>query len=124
MPLIKEAVGGVEYGFAPLKFKELRQIRQMKQVDNAFERLDQWTPFLKSSMERAGSQLPDLEDMDVDEFARVFAALINYVMKASGVPLGAKGEDQPAAEKPLTGAISTDSSLPLPADGPSSTLTV
>jgi hypothetical protein len=115
VPLIKETIEGVEYGFAPLKFKELRQIRQMKQATDGFERLDEWTPFLKSSMERAGSQLPDLEEMDVDQFGRVFAALIGCVMKASGVEMKPVGEELPAVANLSSGASSTASSSPLPA---------
>jgi hypothetical protein len=115
VPLVKETIGGAEFGFAPLKFKELRAIRQMKQSGDGFERLDQWTPFLKSSMERAGSTLPDLEEMDVDEFGIVFAELIRCVMKASGVEIKTTGEALPAVENHLTGAISTASSSPLPA---------
>lgn len=115
MPLIKETIEGVEYGFAPLKFKELRKIKALKQGGDSFERLDEWTPFLKSSMERGGSQLPDLEEMDIDQFGRVFAELIRCVMKASGVEIKTPGEALPAVESLLNGAISTASSSPLPA---------
>ncbi len=127
MPFIKQKVEGVEYGFAPLKLKELRAVKKMKATGDAFERLDEWMPFLKSSVERGAlywnglykyslpEALPDLDEMDLDAAGLVFAGLIAGVMKASGMELAIKGEAAPVVESELIGTTSTDSSSPLPA---------
>lgn len=113
MPVITKKIEGATYSFAPLKFKELRQLREMKLSGDGFERLSQWLPFLKSSVERAGAgTLPDFEEMDVDTFGVVFAEMIASVMEASGMILG---EAKPATESLSSGAISIASSSPQPA---------
>jgi hypothetical protein len=116
MPVITKTIEGVEHSFAPLKFKELRQLTEMKVSGDGFERLNQWLPFLKSSVERGGAgTLPDFEEMDVDTFRVVFAEMIACVMEASGVKLAPLGEAQPVTESLSSGVPSMASSSPQPA---------
>ncbi len=93
MPIVKETIEGREYSFAPIKLKELRKLQKDKIAAGStiFEGIDFWKPYIDSSMERAGSQAPDLEDMEVDVANRVFSQLIEGVMKASGVELHSHG---------------------------------
>ena len=87
MPIITKKIQGTEYRFASLKLKEVRALQVLKSGDNVIERFDEWKPFLTESLKRGGSQLPDLEEMDVQEAGVVFAELIHGVMEASGMPL-------------------------------------
>ena len=114
MPLVKKEIEGVKYGFAPLKLKELKAVRAMNKASDVFQRLDDWKPFIESSMQRAGSTMPDIDDMDLETAGKVFEELLGAVMEASGMKLALPGEAQPAAGE-ANGATSTASSSPLPA---------
>ena len=109
MPLIEKEIGGVKYGFAPLKLRELRAIGALKKQNHSFESLEQWKPFIEASMKRAGSEMPDIEDMDIETAGKVFADLIFATMEASSIVAGAKGEEVPAAATSSIGDNSTAS---------------
>jgi hypothetical protein len=89
MPIIKKVIQETEYSFAPLRVKQIRAIRAMKKTDDAVELLDAWVPMIQDSMQRAGSQMPDLEEMDLETGNGLLAEMIGAVMEASGSRLAA-----------------------------------
>jgi hypothetical protein len=99
VPIVKRSIAGQEYSFAPLKLKHLKAINKARQDRTVFERIDEWAPMIQDSMQRAGSEMPDVEDMDIEQAGEVFAELIKAVMNASGYDVEVKGQGgaQPVA---------------------------
>jgi hypothetical protein len=121
VPKITAVIEGREYSFAPLTIKEMKHLARSKEMQgqNLFDTMDVWRPYIENSMNRAGNDMPEFEDMDAESGSNVFAALIRAVMEASGVKLAPVGEAGPA---PTNGATFTVSSSRLP-DGSLPTLT-
>ena len=99
MPIVKRSIAGQEYSFAPLKLKHLKAINRARREQTVFERIDEWAPMIQDSMKRAGSEMPDIEDMDIEQAGEVFAELIKGVLAASGLHAEVKtqGEAKPVA---------------------------
>lgn len=112
MPVVKATIGGREYSFAPLLLKEIRYLKNKRDEAGAdvFSQIDLWKPCIESSLKRAGSNsMPDLEEMTIEDANVAFAAMIEHLMKASGMELTAPGEEKPA-ENPSIATTSTVSS--------------
>lgn len=107
MPIVKDTIEGTEYSFAPLKLKEFRtfQKQAISRDSTIIEGIDFWKPYIESSMRRADSQPPDLEELDLDVANRTLSQLIEGVMKASGVELKKTGEAMPAATSGTTSSV-------------------
>ena len=116
MPIIKAQIEGREYAFAPLKLKQIREIRtsdQAQGLKDGVAAVDFWMPYIEDSAARAGTdtaELPDLEEMEIEKASRVFGDMLLAVLKASGLELKSPGEIPLAAENPPTGTTSTVSS--------------
>ena len=115
MPIVKAQIEGREVAFAPLKLKQIREIRsseKAQELRDGVAGLDYWMPFIHDSAARAGSDaadLPDLEEMALDEAQIVFGDMLKAVLEATGVEFKSAGESAPAANQP-SGTTSTASS--------------
>ncbi|HLH29838.1 MAG TPA: hypothetical protein VKY31_01460 [Terriglobia bacterium] len=102
MPIIKARIEGRDYCFAPLKVGQLRKFRSAELPTGDLERIDFWLPYIQDSIQRAGSTMPEFDDMDIDEASRFFTAAIAAMIEASGGKMQPTGEGQPAADIPGT----------------------
>ena len=87
MSITTKVIAGTEHRFAPLRVKQIRAIRAMKPTNDMLESFDFWKPLIEDSMQRAGSQMPDVEGMDADTAGDVLAELIRGIMSASGAEI-------------------------------------
>lgn len=97
MPVIKKDIGGRDISFAPLKVGELRKLQSAELPAGSMEKIDFWLPYIQSSITRAGSMMPEFDEMDVDEAGRFFTQAIDAVIRASGGELPKPGEGLPAS---------------------------
>lgn len=84
MPIVKATIEGREYSFASLLTEEVEQLMKLgRPPENFFDGVRFWTPFIKSSMERASCEMPDIGKMDFDVSQRVVPEFVRNVTKAS-----------------------------------------
>ncbi len=84
MPIVKVTIQGCEYSFAPILVGQLRTLKTPATLATNLERLDFWSPYLRSSLERAGHSLPDVDTMNVDEAMEFFTQGLDAMLRATG----------------------------------------
>jgi hypothetical protein len=96
VPIVKATIGGREYSFAPLKYKQWEELADLEEggVRNPTKSVRAWLPWIADSMKRAGDQMPDVREMDLDTANVVLGLMVKAVMKASGMEV-VSGEEKP-----------------------------
>lgn len=105
MPKINAVVCGRTLAFAPLKLKELRQLygeldeaKLAGKIESGTLAVDLWLPYIKISIERAGGEMPDFDDLAFDEADREVTAAIKAVLSTCKNGAAPSGETKPSPE--------------------------
>jgi hypothetical protein len=95
--VVNKSICGHDCSFAALKLKELRELQKAREVLHleeaaghhvtVFDLFRVWKPFLVISMERAGSTMPDVGEMDFGSAKEFLVAAVQASMEASGTPM-------------------------------------
>lgn len=111
MPIVKRTIGGREYSFAPLLYGHWEDIADGQLAsESEINRIRNWWPRIESSIKRAGGEMPDRREMDVDEANTFLAGAITAILAASGMKKAEPGEAIPAAASETSVTTSSVSS--------------